>query len=321
VAALSDARAASGGGTRLLDEAFSPAVQGALERVRMRARHASGERPGHTPVRGRSDPSGTEVERHVAYAPGDDLRRVDWAAYARLGELLTRRYVAEREVPVWLVIDASASMGPPGPGSKLDLAAAVAAVVGSVSLAGGDRVHLAALPGGAKPRQVGPLRGRPSLSTMRSFLGSLEPSGAGGEPAAGLASLLRGVRRGLVVLVSDFLFEEEAIGRALDAIGHGGCEGKVVQVLSREDLDPSWLHGRDTLVDRETGETMRVDATGDVLKRYRAALEAHVAARQRRRTTGGRPRAAPGCRCVPGPCRRRVRHRGSTHRYPADRPH
>ena len=109
MAALS--RAQPAGGPRLLDEAFSPAVLGALERVRMRARHASGERPGHTPVRGRSDTGGTEVDRHTAYAPGDDLRRIDWAAYARLGELLTRRYVAEREVPVWLVLDSSASMG------------------------------------------------------------------------------------------------------------------------------------------------------------------------------------------------------------------
>ena len=278
MAALTEARAAVGSGPRLLDEAFSPAVQGALERVRMRARHASGERPGHTPVRGRSDASGTEVDRHTAYAPGDDLRRVDWAAYARLGELLTRRYVAEREVPVWVVLDASASMGPSEPGSKLDMAGAIAAVVGSVALSGGDRVHVAALPGGAKPRQVGPLRGRPALSTLRSFLASLEPTGVGGEPAAGLASLLRGVRRGLVFLVSDFLFEEEAIERALDAIGQGGFEGKVVQVLSREDVDPSWLRGRDAIVDRETGESLRVDATNALLGRYAAALEAHVAA-------------------------------------------
>ena len=75
MAALS--RVQPAGGPRLLDEAFSPAVLGALERVRMRARHASGERPGHTPVRGRSDTSGTEVDRHTAYAPGDDLRRID----------------------------------------------------------------------------------------------------------------------------------------------------------------------------------------------------------------------------------------------------
>ncbi|MFM8411389.1 MAG: DUF58 domain-containing protein [Alphaproteobacteria bacterium] len=278
MAALSDRIAAADDGPRLLDEAFSPAVQGALERVRMRARHASGERPGHTPVRGRSDPSGTEVKRHTAYAPGDDLRRVDWAAFARLGELLTRRYVAEREVPVWLVLDASASMGPRGAGSKLDLACAIAAVVGSISLSGGDRLHVAALPGDAKPRQVGPLRGRQALSTLRSFLSSLEPAGTGGEPAAGLATLLRGVRRGLVFLVSDFLFEEDTIGRALDAIGRGGCEGKVVQVLSREDLEPSWLRDRDSLVDVETGETLRIEATPAVLARYSAALEAHVAA-------------------------------------------
>ncbi|MEY4948926.1 MAG: hypothetical protein RL698_1137 [Pseudomonadota bacterium] len=275
MAALS--RAQPAGGPRLLDEAFSPAVLGALERVRMRARHASGERPGHTPVRGRSDTGGTEVDRHTAYAPGDDLRRIDWAAYARLGELLTRRYVAEREVPVWLVLDSSASMGPDEPGGKLDMAAAIAAVVGAVALAGGDRVHLAALPGEGAPREAGPLRGRRSLPALRSFLATLAPQGAGTDLADGLAKLLRGLRRGLVFLVSDFLFEEDAIERALDAIGRGRCEGKVVQVLSREDRDPSWLHDRDVLLDRETGEMLPFDGSPATLARYEAALNAHVA--------------------------------------------
>lgn len=278
MAALSEAAPAA---PRLLDEVFSPAVLGALDRVRMAARHASGERPGHTPVRGRSDASGTEIDRHAAYAPGDDLRRVDWSAYARLGELLTRRYVAEREVPVWLVLDASGSMGPGGPGGKIDMAAAIAAILGVVSLAGGDRVHLAAIPGGrdgaaARPARIGPLRTRRSLATMHGFLAGIDAGGGPADLAAGLADVLHDVRRAVVLLVSDFLVEPAALERALDAIGARRCEGRIVQVLSREDVDPSWLHDRDTIVDRETGETLRFSGTDDALARYRAALEAHV---------------------------------------------
>lgn len=276
MAALS-ARKSRGASARLVEEVFSPGVLGALERVRLRARHASGERPGHTPVRGRSDPSGTEIDRHTAYAPGDDLRRIDWNVYARLGELLTRRYVAEREVPVWLVIDTSGSMGPHEPGGKLDMAAAVAGIVAIVALAGGDRVYLAALPGARPPfEKIGPLRGRHSIRELQRFLANLTPSEGPGDLAAGLDAALRGIRRGLVFLVSDFLIERPAIARALDAIGVRQCEGKIVQVLSRADRDPSWLHDRDTLIDRETGAAFHIEPSAETLLRYEAAIAAHI---------------------------------------------
>ena len=277
MAALNAAARASG--PSLLEQVFEPSILGALERVRLRARHASGERPGHTPVRGRSDPSGTDLERHTPYSPGDDLRRVDWNTYARLGELFTRRFVAEREVPVLLAIDASGSMGPAGPESKLDMAAAVAAIVGTVALSGGDRVYLAAISGrgGVERARCGPLRARRSLNEMHAFLSGLAPSDGPADLAAGLEKSLRDLRRGLVFVISDFLFDAASIARALDALGARHCEGKIVQVLSREDRDPSWLHGRDTLVDRETGEEFRVDPSSDLLHRYEAAMAAHVA--------------------------------------------
>lgn len=281
MAALSAAAHAHAPAPSLLEEVFTPGILGALERVRLRARHASGERPGHTPVRGRSDADGTELERHAPYVPGDDLRRIDWNAYARLGELFTRRFVAEREVPVWLLIDASGSMGPPGPGSKLDMAAALAAIVAVVSLSGGDRVYLGAIPGrgtAAALERVGPLRSRRSLAELRSFLAGLTPAEGPADLAGGLGQALRDIRRGVVVLISDFLVERAAIDMALDAIGARRCEGKIVQVLSHEDRDPSWLRGRDTLIDRETGAAFRFESSPETLRRYEAAMAAHIAA-------------------------------------------
>ena len=295
MAALSLARRAERAAPSFVQEVFSPGILGALERVRQRARTASGERPGHTVVRGRSDSSGTEIERHTPYAPGDDLRRIDWNSYARLGELLTRRFVAEREVPVWIVIDASGSMGPPGPGSKLDMAAAIAAIVSTVSLAGGDRVYLgaasggaaatgakagttAALAGGGELRRIGPLRARRSLTELRAFLTSLGPSGGPADLAAAADVALRDIRRGLVFLISDFLVERPALERVLDVIRTRRCEGKIVQVLSREDRDPTWLTGRDTLVDRETGDVLEIDPSPETLHRYEAAIAQQIEA-------------------------------------------
>ena len=274
------ARRAAGERT-LLEEVLSPRVLGTLDRVRLRVGHASGDRPGHTRVRGRDDPSGSEIARHVPYAPGDDLRRVDWNVYARLGELFTRRFVAERETPVWVLIDASASMGPVAPRSKLDLATAIAAILGAVSLAGGDRLSLAAVPGTGRlargvVQTVGPLRSRRDLGRLGSFLRSLEPAKGEGDLVGGLEHATRLVRRGLIVVLSDFLFDRPVLDGLIGVIEQRRCEGKLVQVLSREDLDPEWLRGQHRLVDRETGETYEIEPSAQSWQRYREVLDAHV---------------------------------------------
>jgi len=269
----------------LFEQAFEPGTLRLLDRVRLRAQHASGERPGHTRVRNRSDVSGTELERHVAYERGDDLRRIDWNVYARLGELVTRRFVAEREVPLWFVVDASGSMGPDEPGAKIDMARAIAALLAAVSLAGGDRVYLAVVPGrllgGGKREPAfvhGPLRSRRTLGDLRDFLGGIRLADGDADLAAGLDLLLRTTRRGMVVLISDFLSDLANVERALDVVTARRCEAKLVQVLSRADRDPSWLYGHDVLLDRETGAAFRIDPSPDTFRRYEAALAAHVAA-------------------------------------------
>jgi uncharacterized protein (DUF58 family) len=266
----------------LFDQAFAPETLRVLDRVRLRAAHASGDRPGHTRVRNRGDVSGSELERHVPYARGDDLRRIDWNVYARLDELVTRRFVAEREVPIWFVVDSSGSMGPDEPGSKLDMARAIAAILGTVALSGGDRVYLAAIPGrrtgpSDATMSCGPLRSRRSLAELRAFLGGVHQADADADLAAGLDHLLRRTRRGMVVLISDFLSDAAAVERALGVLAVRRCEAKLVQVLSREDRDPAWLYGHDVLIDRETGAQYRIDPSPATFRRYEEALLAHIA--------------------------------------------
>ena len=226
-------------------------------------------------------------DRHHLTLLCRDLREL--ASYARLDQLLTRRFVAEREVPVWILIDNSASLGAGddpsrkeiSPGSKLDVSLSIAAVFACVALAGGDRIHLATLGadgsadrrGGASRR--GPLTGRRRLAEVQHYLNRQVPCQGAVNLASALESELRRVRGGLDVLISDFLFESAEISHALDLLVSHRCEAKLVQVLSREDLDPSWLHGIEELIDRETGEIWPLQCDPDTLERYRAALHAH----------------------------------------------
>src|ERR1041385_5378980 len=96
-----------GGRSALPDDPFDPDFFSRLDRVRLRFGRARGARSGETPVRGVTQDSGIEVESFKTYAPGDDIRYVDWNAVGRLDSLLTRRFVAEREIPVHFLLDAS----------------------------------------------------------------------------------------------------------------------------------------------------------------------------------------------------------------------
>ncbi len=94
---------------------------------------------------------------------------------------------------------------------------------------------------------------------------------------AAVEAALRLTSRGLVVLVSDFLIDPGLVARAADVIVRRGCEGRLVTVLSREDLDPAWLRGCDRIVDRESGRVRRIAPSVDTWQRYRDALDHQLA--------------------------------------------
>src|SRR3954469_4231171 len=79
-----------------------------------------------------------------AYEPGDDVRHLDWNVTARQGKPYVRRFVEERALTLWLIVDISASLrfGPEGR-SKADRAAQAAALLATAAVASGDRVGLA----------------------------------------------------------------------------------------------------------------------------------------------------------------------------------
>ena len=78
-----------------------------------------------------------------AYEPGDDVRHLDWNVTARQGRPYVRRFVEERSLTLWLIVDVSASLrfGPEGR-TKADRAAQAAALLATAAVQNGDRVGL-----------------------------------------------------------------------------------------------------------------------------------------------------------------------------------
>src|SRR3954467_15318285 len=79
-----------------------------------------------------------------AYEPGDDVRHLDWNVTARQGRPYVRRFIEERALTLWLIVDVSASLrfGPEGR-TKADRASQAAALLATAAIQNGDRVGLA----------------------------------------------------------------------------------------------------------------------------------------------------------------------------------
>ncbi len=163
-----------------------------------------------------------EFAEHKEYAPGDDLRHLDWKALAKFDRHFIKRYEDETDLKAYLLLDVSGSMGYGQPLSKLEYAATLAASLAYILLRQGDQPALLAF--GERVRSYLPPRSRQShaLEIVR-LLEALQPEG-GTDLARAVEHLTEVMaRRSLVVLVSD-LFDGGDAGlgtvRHLRARGH-----------------------------------------------------------------------------------------------------
>src|SRR5512145_238623 len=98
---------------------------------------------GRTKGERRSSRRGSSVEfaDYRSYAPGDDLRYLDWNAYARLQRLFLKLFLEEEDLHVYVLVDLSASMSFGSP-AKARWAIEMAAALGYMTLCSGDRLQV-----------------------------------------------------------------------------------------------------------------------------------------------------------------------------------
>ncbi len=154
---------------------------------------------------------GSDLNDARPYVPGqDDVRRMDWAVTARTNEPHVRDTIADRELEVWALLDASNSMNwGTGGVTKRDLGIAAIATIGFLSQQMGDRF------GGfiAHSQHVDRIPARSGRTALygllrRMLLDPIEPDGE--ESSVSLGGAIEKMsrmqrRRGLRVVVSDFL--------------------------------------------------------------------------------------------------------------------
>jgi uncharacterized protein (DUF58 family) len=218
---------------------------------------------------------GTEPGDPRPYQPGDDVRRMDWSVTARTTEPHIRETVADRELETQLVVDLSPSLDF-GTASceKRDLAIAACAAVVHLTRGGGNRVGAVVATGAQTVRL--PARGGESGSRelLRRIAGTPRaPEGTRGDLPGALESLRRPPRRrGLVVVVSDFLGEVDW-ERALRAL-RARHDLLAVEVVDPRDEDLPDV-GTVVLSDPESGHQREVTTTATLRRRFAAEAAAH----------------------------------------------
>lgn len=209
-----------------------------------------------------------EFADHRPYFAGDDVRRIDWNAYARLEELVLRLFVAEEDLSLYLLVDRSASLGVGSP-RKIELAKQVAAALGYVGLSGSERVSVHPFGDELDP-PMAPTRGRRRIGALLRYLDAIEPTGDTDLSRAVERFLARSPRPGLVAVISDF-FDPGGFQRPLDRLLAQKFEPVLFQVLDREELDPT--PGQDVeLLDSESGAKVEVSLDARAIAAYRARL-------------------------------------------------
>jgi uncharacterized protein (DUF58 family) len=221
------------------------------------------------------------------YAPGEDLRRLDWKVFGRTGRPYVRLYQDETNLLCTVCVDASGSMGFSGFGggrprdgdhaglSKLEFsqrfAAALAYLVGGQQ----DQVGLATI-GEGLLSYLEPGSTSEHLARLYSTLDSTAPAGRS-DLAAGLQALFgRAIRRGVLLLLSDFLVDDlEKVFAAVRLFRHRRWEVVVLHVIhpDEERLPDGTAH---RFVGME-GEGITDCSPAEVQASYQERFDAHAA--------------------------------------------
>jgi uncharacterized protein (DUF58 family) len=270
VAAGAVAPDAPGRANRLFSNAFLLQLE-RLDFVSRRTHvgRVKGERK--SPRRG----SSVEFADYRPYEIGDDLRYVDWNAFARLNRLYLKVFMDEEDLCVHLVVDGSASMdfGDPGGPTKFQYGVRLAAALAFIGFSNLERVGVAVFRDRVSEGWL-PTRGRNQFLPVEEFLTALVPAGPTRFNDSLRQYAMRAKDAGLAVVISDFL-DPAGFEDGLRALMERRFDVHVIHVLSRDELRPSF-GGDLELVDAETGEVREVSIDAEALRGYQARLQGYL---------------------------------------------
>ena len=195
-----------------------------------------------------------EFSEHRKYTSGDDIRQIDWNVYGKTDRFYIKKFQAETNLDAYLLVDCSKSMGfaTGGRMTKMDYSICLAAALGYMMIHQQDSVGL--LTFDEKVRAFLPPKAKRShLMNILGTLARTRPSGQTRLAEAIHDAADRIKKRGLIILLSDLLADQEQVIKALHHLKFRGHDLIVFQVLDHSELTFEF-EGQVRFEDPETGE-------------------------------------------------------------------
>ncbi|QDV50944.1 DUF58 domain-containing protein [Gimesia fumaroli] len=256
-----------------MKEYLNPEIVGRIAGIGFKARQpVEGSIAGlhRSPLHGLSP----EFADYRSYTPGDDLKNLDWKAYARSDRFYIKRFEEESNLRAVFIVDSSKSMAYGGPAfSKFDCAASIAVSMSAVLLKQRDAVGLAIL----NDRVQQDLRTGSTPSHLAKFIEVLQQVELQGETDIGpavsqVADQIH--RRGVVVVLSDLLTPLDPFYEALGKLQHAGHEIIVGHILHRDEVE---MQFKDSVIFKDIeGEEEIFAEPWAFHKAYQAAMEEFI---------------------------------------------
>ena len=182
--------------------------------------------------------SSVEFAEYRKYVPGDDTRRLDWKAFARSDRFYIKEFEADTNLRAYFVVDSSGSMNFSSgeTDTKIQYARRLAASLSYLLVKQGDaaglsvcndKIHL----------EIPPSRSAAQLQHIFDNLGKVEPTGETGivEALHIIAEKIK--QRALVVVLSDFFTDPEALGDAFQHLRYRKHDIALFHLLDRQEID------------------------------------------------------------------------------------
>lgn len=217
-----------------------------------------------------------EFAQHRQYAPGDEIRQIDWQVFARNDKYFIKQFEEETNLHAVMALDTSGSMKfALSTMSKLDYARQAAACISRMLLRQRDAVGTAIL-NEQTPMFLPPKQNAAHLQAILSTLQAAKPSN-GGSLATQIRSMVpRMRRRGLFVLFSDCFGDLDELSTSLRIVRARGHDVVVMHVLAPEEIHFDFRHWSSFQSLEVAGHRMNLDPAAirdEYLKRIRAFVE------------------------------------------------
>ncbi|MBQ9518675.1 MAG: DUF58 domain-containing protein [Firmicutes bacterium] len=246
-----------------LREAFTPELTNNLKRLTLQLKSETTAAGGRRKSRAKGQ--SVEFSDFRNYVPGDSIKNIDWKSYGRLDKLFIKLFSEERQANVNIVIDTSASMGFGGKKLQTQLLSTCLCYMFMLNM---DRINIYALDGT-------PLTDLTSPNMIGRAVEYLENIEFSGEKDLLPAVKALNLRRGSCIFISDF-FTNDNKTELFKLLAYKRQKLHAVTLLDKTEISPE--SGEDaTLEDSENLKQMAVIPDKNALKRYKEALDRHLA--------------------------------------------